>query len=408
MENSSISTNNKNNKNNINYKETPNNLNQTRTKNTLKEIHKTPKNLELLPILKKANNKLFKKNGSDLFANQQYYDPDILKQQLNSCKTKLQEQSSYYLSLKIKYSKLNNDNLYNKNLISNILGTPFDQLLSKEEFLDKIENITLTNDKKHILEEAYETIKLKIEINEKKEKSIKLQKYLKEIEENSKSKKIKEIYSDLLSKFDEQRNLLRILKCLNEKTNEFDIEVKKLNEVYDKESAEKKEKTKIKEEKMSEYDNLIEERNELYKQNKLNDEKLKKLMINYKDKKDKNETQKADMLLMIEELNDINKYKEEKEDLINKLEEKKKLDDEFKKNKKEQESELDKLTKECDDLNMKSVDNETEKSKLIKKSKISKSDMNKLKSLEDELNEQQKIKEKENKILEKKIKKSKK
>ena len=51
---------------------------------------------------------------------------------------------------------------------------------------------------------------------------------------------------------------------------------------------------------MSEYDNLIEERNELYKQNKLNDEKLKKLMINYKDKKDKNETQKADMLLMKE------------------------------------------------------------------------------------------------------------
>ena len=60
-------------------------------------------------------------------------------------------------------------------MISNILGTPFDQLLSKEEFLDKIENITLTNDKKHILEEAYETIKLKIEINEKKEKSINME-----------------------------------------------------------------------------------------------------------------------------------------------------------------------------------------------------------------------------------------
>jgi FtsZ-binding cell division protein ZapB len=122
--------------------------------------------------------------------NQRYYDPEMLKQQLNSCKAIMHEQKSTFLNLKIRYSKLYNENLNNKNLISNILGVPLDKYLTKDEVLDKIENVKLNKKKRAQLEEAFECILLKMEIEDKKEKNAKLARYSKELKENSKIKKI--------------------------------------------------------------------------------------------------------------------------------------------------------------------------------------------------------------------------
>ena len=64
---------------------------------------------------------------------------------------------------------------------------------------------------------------------------------------------------------------------------------------------------------------------------------------------------------------------------LNTLNEKKKLDESYKKNKSEQEKELIKLNKECDELNEKMSDYNEEKPKLLKKAKEPKSEIDRMK-----------------------------
>ena len=99
---------------------------------------------------------------------------------------------------------------------------------------------------REMLKEAVDTIILKAEINNKKEKYRKLQNYLKELEENSKTKKMNEMLKDFVSKCEEQRSLLRILKALEEKNTVFETENKKISENLEKEINNRKEVTKTK------------------------------------------------------------------------------------------------------------------------------------------------------------------
>jgi CRISPR/Cas system-associated endoribonuclease Cas2 len=99
-----------------------------------------------------------------------------------------------------------------------VLGTPLEQYLTKEEVLDKIENVKLTKKERNILNEAYECILLKYDIEEKKERNKKSAKYLKELIDNSKVKKINEMVNEYLEKCEEQRKILRKLKSIEEAT----------------------------------------------------------------------------------------------------------------------------------------------------------------------------------------------
>ena len=167
--------------------------------------------------------------------NQRYYDSEMLKQQLNSFKATIHEKKSIYLSLKIKYGKLYNENLNNKNIISNVLGVPLDKYVTREEVMDKIENAKLDKIKRKILKEAYDGILLKMEIEDKKEEYNKNSRYLKELKDNSKTKKINDYINDFVDKCEQQRKLLRTLKFLGEKTNLFDEEKTMLGESLEKE-----------------------------------------------------------------------------------------------------------------------------------------------------------------------------
>ena len=241
---------------------------QKKLKPIPKQTLNSSKTYNLLPCIKKANNKLFNNKGSDLQINPQYNDQDILKQQLDSCKSKIIKYNRNFWNLKIKYGKLYNENTYNKNLIYNILGVPSDACLPKEQLLDKIKSAQIDESNKEKLKIAVESINLKEEIETKKEKIRKLENYLKDLEENSKIKKKSELMRNYIKKCEEQRKILRILKALEEKNNSFEAQNQKLNENLEKELNNKKESIKSKADKMSEYENLIFEKKELNKENK--------------------------------------------------------------------------------------------------------------------------------------------
>ena len=365
--------------------------NDSKSKKKLKPISKetltSSKTYNLLPCIKKANNKIFNGKGSDLLINPQYNDPNDLKQQLNTCKAKIIKYNRNFWNLKIKYGKLYSENLSNKNIISNILGVPLDICLTKEQVLDKIESAKVDDLNKEILQIAIDSIILREEIEIKKEKIKKLENYLKELEDNSKTKRTSELMRNYISKCEEQRNLLRILKALEEKNNSFETANQKLNENLEKEINNKKETMKLKDEKMSVYENLILEKKELSKENKTLDEKIKRNAINNKDKEDQNTKTKieiGEMTIMVE---DLESYTKERENNLKHVEEKQNLVDDLKKIKKEQEDNLKQLTKERDKLDLQKSEYDMERPRLIKKSKESRSDIEKMKKLEKELTE---------------------
>ena len=369
---------------------------------TRKNNLKPSKSYSLLPCLKKHGNKLFSKKGSELLTNQQFNDSDNLKTQLINCKAKMYEQNRIYLNLKIKYGKLYNENWINKNLISDILGVPLNKKITKEEVLDKIENAKMNNFNRELLNEALKAILLKSQIEEKKELNKEKEKYLKELEENSKTKKINQLMKDFMSKCEEQRSLLRILKTLTNKNNSLDEELKKLKDNFENDKNTKKNNTKKIEVNKIKYANLIFEREEINKENKFLEEKIKKTILSYREKDNQNILTELAINDMKEEVDELDFYKKERDGKLKQLEEKKDIIEDLRKKRKELEDNINQLYLEKDNLDDKMDEYNNEKPKLLRKSKESKSDIDKKKQLEKELLELKNIKTKTTKIHEEK------
>jgi hypothetical protein len=369
---------------------------------TRKNNLKPSKSYSLLPCLKKHGNKLFSKKGSELLTNQQFNDSDNLKTQLINCKAKMYEQNRIYLNLKIKYGKLYNENWINKNLISDILGVPLNKKITKEEVLDKIENAKMNNFNRELLNEALKAILLKSQIEEKKEINKEKEKYLKELEENSKTKKINQLMKDFMSKCEEQRSLLRILKTLTNKNNSLEEELKKLKDNFENDKNTKKNNTKKIEVNKIKYANLIFEREEINKENKFLEEKIKKTILSYREKDNQNILTELAINDMKEEVDELDFYKKERDGKLKQLEEKKDIIEDLRKKRKELEDNINQLYLEKDNLDDKMDEYNNEKSKLLRKSKESKSDIDKKKQLEKELLELKNIKTKTTKIHEEK------
>ena len=369
---------------------------------TRKNNLKPSKSYSLLPCLKKHGNKLFSKKGSELLTNQQFNDSDNLKTQLINCKAKMYEQNRIYLNLKIKYGKLYNENWINKNLISDILGVPLNKKITKEEVLDKIENVKMNNFNRELLNEALKAILLKSQIEEKKELNKEKEKYLKELEENSKTKKINQLMKDFMSKCEEQRSLLRILKTLTNKNNSLEEDIKKLKDNFENDKNTKKNNTKKIEVNKIKYANLIFEREEINKENKFLEEKIKKTILSYREKDNQNILTELAINDMKEEVDELDFYKKERDGKLKQLEEKKDIIEDLRKKRKELEDNINQLYLEKDNLDDKMDEYNNEKPKLLRKSKESKSDIDKKKQLEKELLELKNIKTKTTKIHEEK------
>jgi hypothetical protein len=352
-----------------------------------KENLKPSYSCKLLPCLKKQGNKLFSKTGNNLLTNQQNYDTDELKNQLNTCKSRIYMQNYKLLSLKIKYGKLYSENTANKNIISNILGVPLNKNLTKDEFINKIENAKLNKYNREILKEAFDSIILRAQLKEKKELNTDKENFLKELEENSKTKRLNELLKEFTEKCEEQRNLLRILKALKQKNCLFGNDIKNMNNIIEKENDKKKVIMKEKEEKKNIYDEFIIELNDIKIENKNLDERIKRLKLTNREKEEKNIQIEIGINYIKEEKNELELYKKEREIKLKQLDDKKDIVEELRKERNEQEMNIKQLNQEKDNLDIKLNEYSLEKPKLIKKSKEPKSDIEKLKNFEKYLEE---------------------
>ena len=372
-------------------------------KNSAKENYKTSKSHQFMPSFHKTSNQLYyNRRARALIINPKNYDSESLKQQLNNCKTMIHEQKATILNFKIKYGKLYNENMNNKNLISNVLGTPLEQYLTKEEVLDKIENVKLTKKERNILNEAYECILLKYDIEEKKERNKKSAKYLKELIDNSKVKKINEMVNEYLEKCEEQRKILRKLKSIEEATILIESENVILEQSLEKEKKTKNEIQKKKLNKRDNYEELIEERSNLSHQNKLLIERIKKTIKQAREKTDKIRLIETQLKEIEINCQDIDEYKTERDSKIKKLDEKKLSDEEIRKDRKDQENIIKQLNSEYEQLGNKMSNYLEEKPKLLKKAKEPKSDIDNMKKLESTLKELKAERENQNKLHEEK------
>jgi hypothetical protein len=155
---------------------------------------------------------------SKLLNNQQpEYDPNILKKELSLIRSNLQKKKTELLLLKIKYTKLYDENMNNKTIIAKVLSIPLHNYITKDVLIYKIENCELTKENREILEKAYEIIKLKLEITDKKNKILDKINYIEELEKNSKRKIVTEYQNDFYTKCEQQRSLLKTLQKLEEK-----------------------------------------------------------------------------------------------------------------------------------------------------------------------------------------------
>ena len=352
-----------------------------------KENSKPSYSCKLLPCLKKQGNKLFSKTGNNLLTNQQNYDTDELKNQLNTCKSRIYMQNYKLLSLKIKYGKLYSENTANKNIISNILGVPLNKNLTKDEFINKIENAKLNKYNREILKEAFDSIILRAQLKEKKELNTDKENFLKELEENSKTKRLNELLKEFTERCEEQRNLLRILKALKQKNCLFENDIRNMNNIIEKENDKKKVIMKEKEEKKNIYDEFIIELNDIKIENKNLDERIKRLKLTNREKEEKNIQIEIGINYIKEEKNELELYKKEREIKLKQLDDKKDIVEELRKERNEQEMNIKQLNQEKDNLDIILNEYSLEKPKLIKKSKEPKSDIEKLKNFEKYLEE---------------------
>lgn len=352
-----------------------------------KENSKPSYSCKLLPCLKQQGNKLFSKTGNNLLTNQQNYDTDELKNQLNTCKSRIYMQNYKLLSLKIKYGKLYSENTANKNIISNILGVPLNKNLTKDEFINKIENAKLNKYNREILKEAFDSIILRAQLKEKKELNTNKENFLKELEENSKTKRLNELLKEFTERCEEQRNLLRILKALKQKNCLFENDIKNMNNIIEKENDKKKVIMKEKEERKKSYDEFIIELNDIKIENKNLDERIKRFKLTNREKEEKNIQIEIGINYIKEEKNELELYKKEREIKLKQLDDKKEIVEELRKERNEQEMNIKQLNQEKDNLDIILNEYSLEKPKLIKKSKEPKSDIEKLKNFEKYLEE---------------------
>ena len=386
-------------------------MERTRTKQKRNEKSFSKENLnstnsyKLLPCLKKQGNKIFSRTGSNLLTNQKNFDTDDLKNQLSTCKSRIYMQNYKLLSLKIKYGKLYSENTANKNIIANILGVPLNKNLTKDEFINKIENAKLNKYNREILKEAFDSIILRAQLKEKKELNTYKENFLKELEDNSKTKRLNELLKEFTEKCEEQRNLLRILKALKQKNCVFEKDIKNIINDIEKDNEKKKELIKEKEKKKNIYDEFIIEMNEIKNENKNMDERIKRFKLTNREKEEKNIQIQIGINYLKEEKNDLELYKKERDNKLKLIEEKKETVDESRKQRNEQEININQLNQEKDDLDNKLNEYSLEKPKLIKKAKEPKSEIEKMKKLENYLEELKNKKIKLNKVHETKQKK---
>ena len=356
--------------------------------------------------------------------NQNNLDIDSLKKKLISNKSNINKKRTELQDLKIQYNKLIDENKNHKNLIYEILHLENEPnsssieieennfnigplgRITEEQLISKINSCKIDEDQEKRLKDSYELINLRMELNNKKKLLLNKNNEYDKLKNKLKFKNMNEITTkleDLIieeekikkenAKMDEilQKNTSEILPNLEK---EFEDEKNIYDEICKIESKNKKEFN----DKLNKINELKTEIQNI--ENKTKFTKNKNLAMNgleYKGSKTIGIKLKARIEKMKFELEQINKYKNQKrEDIIKIVEERKSKIDEQKKKNSELEKNINEINEKNKDLYMKTLDYNEEKKKLENRGKESNKEIKKMKEIEDKLNI---VKNKKNELI---------
>ena len=314
-------------------------------------------------------------------------DIDSLKQELALNRMDMNRKKNELNELRIVISKLSEDNKNNKLLIAKILGIDVDKAFTKKELIDTIINCKPTEEQKKQLREAYEVIKLKLEINGKKKVLNNKNTEINHLTKNAKAKVIKELDNEYQTKCEHQKKIVKVIKKMEDKIKQNEKAVFELEKEYNHQ----KETNKKLLENVQESEKLMKESEE--KKDRINNElfELKEKMRRIQEKiaKEKNKSKADNDDLYIRDtkhkIEEMNKYKENKDEIKKKLKEKKNNYKKLEQQKKDQEKLINELNEKNKELSDQINQYEEEKNKLIKKANEPKVSSQKLKELEAEL-----------------------
>ena len=313
------------------------------------------------PIYYQTTASLGRQTNNNTLTKKKKMEEDIesLKQELAMNRMDMNRKKNELNELRIIISKLSEDNKNNKILIAKILGIDVDKAFTKEELIETIINCKPTEEQKKQLKEAYEVIKLKLQINGKKKILNNKNSEINHLTKNAKAKVIKELDNEYHTKCEHQRKIVKVIKKMEDTIKRNEKAVFELENEYNNQ----KEANKKLMENVAESEKQLKESEE--KKEKINDD----LYIN--DTKHK--------------IEEMNKYKENKDEIKKSLEEKKNNYKKLEQQKKEQEKLINELTEKNKELSDQINQYEEEKNKLNKKVNEPKVSNQKLKELEAEL-----------------------
>ena len=314
-------------------------------------------------------------------------DIDSLKQELALNRMDMNRKKNELNELRIIISKLSEDNKNNKLLIAKILGIDVDKAFTKKELIDTIINCKPTEEQKKQLKEAYEVIKLKLQINGKKKILNNKNSEINHLTKNAKAKVIKELDNEYQTKCEHQKKIVKVIKKMEDKIKQNEKAVFELEKEYNHQ----KETNKKLLENVQESEKLMKESEE--KNDRINNElfelreKMRKIQEKIAKEKNKSKADNDDLYIRDtkHKIEEMNKYKENKDEIKKNLEEKKNNYKKLEQQKKEQEKLINELNEKNKELSDQINQYEEEKNKLIKKANEPKVSSQKLKELEAEL-----------------------
>lgn len=308
-------------------------------------------------------------------------DPELLKSDLISHRSKIQSKKNELNLLKIKYNKLLMDNIYNKTLLAKVLEIPMSRGITKDMVFLRIKHCKLSPQDKLSLQQAHEILKLKLDIENKKkllqEKNI----YKNHLEKNSKRKIVSNLENEFFIKCEQQRSLLNTLENLEKKFSKFE---KKLDEEDEKLKNENLKNERLIDKEVQWIENIqkmLDEKFSLMKQINQYVDRIKKLDKTNNDKEKEIKEEEKKNTFDENKVNVINNYKSYLSEESDIIQQKKKLKEESENLLKDSESEMNSLQKEYDKLYSKMLKYRDEKPKLLRKANEPRKDIEKKRGL---------------------------
>ena len=352
-------------------------------------------------------------------------DIDYLKKKLILNKSNINKKKIELQDLKIQYNKLIEESKNHKNLIYEILNLENEQKnnsskeiincnnndiwkpnITEEQLISKIKACKIDKKQEKRLKDSYDLIILRMEINNKKKLLLNKNNEYNNLKDNLKYKNFNEITTKLEDLIIEEERIKKEITKLEEilKKNNDEI-LPNLEKELEKEEKNYEEINKKEIEFKKKFNDKLHELSELKKEiyNIENKSKAKKILINnisyspeYIGTKTIGIKLKTKIDKIKNELKQIDKYKNERENKATLIAERKSKINEQKKKNEELETKINELSEKNQELYVKTIEYNEEKKKLENRGKEQNKEIKRMQELQDKLD---KVKDKKQELI---------